>query len=147
MQDNFLLPVSQLSEEKKSTLIHWLVENVENGLSSPLDTYTMLRFYADAFEQASKRIEALTAEELAKYGKEKPVIGAYQVSTRNGGNTYKYDHDSIWNELKGKLSEREAQMKSIADFSVISFDENGIEIPAAIKVPKKDSIVITKKPK
>lgn len=147
MEDNFLKPAIMLKESDKDSLVRYLIENVENGRGNPIDTFVMLKFYADAFSKAAAKIEEATAIELAKYGKEKPIIGDWQVATRNGGHTYKYDHDIVWTEIKNKLSEREAQMKAVADVSVTSFDENGIEIPAAVKTPKKDSIVLTKKPK
>jgi hypothetical protein len=57
--------------------------------------------------------------------------------------TYKYDHDTVWSDLKNQLENREKLMK--AAMAATIYDEEGVEITAAIRTTNESFKLTLKK--
>ena len=93
-----------------------LKDKILSGEMNPLEYYRTKKLFTEALEDVAKDSEVMGCafDEIAKYGKEKPVV---QGSVIGSGSKTTYDYstcgDSVWNELKEKIQEREKYLKAL----------------------------------
>lgn len=127
------------SKEDVKQLSARIAEEVLFGNVDPIEAHLKLSIIKDVADDALKQIRSSVNDKFDNWGSDKPIISGWTVERVNGGNTSKYDHNPEWVRLKAQLAELEEKMKTAIKMTVID-DVTGEVIPAAILVPREDSI-------
>ena len=115
-----------------------IVDGGEIELANALIDSTRISEYLSVFVKELK--PHITEEE---FGKEYSVKGA-KISFRNSGDRVDYESDEVYKELKEKLKEREALLKTAYKSKEMIFDNKGVDVPkVGVKTSGKTSVVIT----
>jgi len=100
----------------------------------------------EVYAQALRLKEALTVIEATLKGalgeqnfEEFGLKGTFS----NGGDKPNFKEDEIWADLKKKLDERQAILKSALSIDGVVFDHEGLEVPKVSTTPIKSSMRIT----
>lgn len=117
-----------------------MAEQVLFGEISPIEAHLKLSLVKDMADDVLKQIKSSVSDSMDTYGKEKPVFAGWVMEKVNGGNTAKFDHNPEWLRLKQQLTKLEDKMKASAKDMTIVDEVTGEVIPAAIMMPKEDSI-------
>lgn len=118
----------------------------EDALIAKL-TFNLLKKQLDWAEKQIKE-SVIESAELYNLHKEPHVIGEYQLSLREGGGRWNFDHISEWNQLKDQIKlveEKHKQAYKSHMNGITAVDETTAEIiePAVFK-HNGASVVITK---
>jgi hypothetical protein len=100
-----------------------LVENVEEGIESPLKGYAVLAEAKKFIEQCMEQIKPIAVDAATRMGEKTFVADGYQFSFNEGARDWKYDHVKKWVEKKKELKEIEAALKANAEASQRSMSQ------------------------
>lgn len=112
-ETEMMLPVSI---EQKELFKATLKDRILDGEMNPMEFYRFAKIATDALDELKKDNEVFDCvmDEIAKYGKEKPVVNG-AVITQGSRSTPNYDacNDPVYNELKEQLKAREKFLKGL----------------------------------
>lgn len=130
------LPKKEVVEKAKKDVAN-ILEGGEVELANAFVDATRISEYLTTFVKELK--QHITEDE---YGKNYEVKGA-SISFRNTGDRLDYDADPVYAELKAKLKDRQALLKTAYKSKEMIFDSEGVEVPkVGIKTVGMQTVVI-----
>ena len=124
-------PSAPLTKSSQIELAEKLTNKVELGEADPLKTFIQLRSLETSVKIALDKIKGRAIEEGQKLNKGGEKIIGVSCSLMNGRRMYDYSNDSVWNDLKAKMKEREEFLKGLKE--PMSDMEGVISCPPIIK--------------
>ena len=133
-------PSAPLTKSSQIELAEMLTNKVELGEVDPLKTFIQLRSLKTFIQLRSletsvkialDKIKGRAIEEGQKLNKGGEKIIGVNCSLMNGRRMYDYSNDSVWNDLKAKMKEREDFLKGLKE--PMSDMEGVISCPPIIK--------------
>lgn len=143
--DEFLESVQQKDQpqvtlltslEQKETFRLQLREKILNGDLNPLEFYSSAKLITDAIEDLKKDPDVFdcATTEIAKYGKEKPTVnGSVITSAQRATPDYDSCGDTVYNDLKAKLKDREQFLKNLPPEGTVNPDTGELIKPPVFK--------------
>lgn len=107
-------------------------EGILEGRWNPLDFYRMAKIAVEVFDDLKKDNDILSCafDEIDKHPKGKAEVnGAIVEASSRATPDYKSCNDSVWNELKEKLSAREKYLKALPPQGAVDPDTGELVMP------------------
>lgn len=120
-----------------------LVQDVIDGVESPLKGLALLKEQKAYLEKCIAEIEPIALEEASKYDSNTFEDKGFRFERRTGGAMYSYKHIPEWVQAKEALKEIEQRSKqawSSKSNGLIPVTEDGEEIMLPVVSYRKDSI-------
>ena len=112
------------NKEQAQFFANDLVRRVYEGEINPLDLKAQLKFIYRTLDIVDLNTKDAWMKEVAKHGKSFEYKG-WQVNEVEAGTTYDFSNDAEWVEMKNKLKDREAFLKSLKEPLEIVDTETG----------------------
>lgn len=120
-----------------------LVQDVIDGVESPLVAYAVLKSEIERLNKCLKEIQEYAVEVAEQYGGKFEYNG-YKFELRKGGAMYDFSNIPEWNEHKSKLKEIEEKAKAAfknQNKGLLTADENGEVVPLPVVKYRRDSLI------
>jgi hypothetical protein len=130
------VPILLTSVEQKEAFRLQVRERILNGDLNPLQFYVSAKLVTDAIEDLKKDPDVYdcVSTEIAKYGKEKPTVnGSIVTSSQRSTPDYESCGDTVYNELKQKLKDREQFLKNLPPEGTVNPDTGELIKPPVFK--------------
>lgn len=94
-------------------------------------------------KRISEALEVVNSEILKRLPDENFEAFGLKGTFRNGGESYNYKEDYLYEELSRKLKDREELIKYATNASEPVYGSDGVEVTKVSKTPRKSSLSIT----
>jgi hypothetical protein len=100
-----------------------LVENVEEGIESPLKGYAVLAEAKKFIEQCMEQIKPIAVDAATRMGEKTFAADGYQFTFTDGRRNWDYKGIELWEQKNRELKEIEAMLKANAEASQRSMSQ------------------------
>jgi hypothetical protein len=143
-----ILSLLDTTKSERASFVADLVDKLKDGLADPIKVHLQVKKMEDLLTQIkeSKEYKDLVMDDAVKYGKKFELYGgAFDI--RSGASRYDFSNDAEHTELKEKLKQREAFLKSVPQSGIETVTKDGeiVIIYPPLKTPSADIIAVTLK--
>lgn len=115
---NAIAELSRLPETKaqRESFVSACIEEILSGVHNPLNVTILLKNLEETIKsiRENEQVKEAVIFELNKYA-EKAIDYGSATITKKQAVSYDYSKDTVWNELKEKIKDRETMLKAIKE--------------------------------